>query len=27
LPVSGLYYAFARVGGAWKLTRIYSLAE
>jgi hypothetical protein len=26
-PVSGLYYAFARVGGAWKLTRIYSLAE
>ena len=26
-PVSGLYYAFARVGGAWKLTRIYSLSE
>jgi len=26
-PVSGLYYAFSRVGGAWKLTRIYSLAE
>lgn len=26
-PVSGLYYAFARVGGAWKLTRIYSLPE
>ena len=26
-PVSGLYYAFARVGGAWKLTRIYALPE
>jgi hypothetical protein len=26
-PVSGLYYAFARVGRAWKLTRIYSLSE
>ena len=26
-PVSGLYYAFSRVGGTWKLTRIYSLAE
>ena len=26
-PVSGLYYAFARVGGAWKLSRIYSLPE
>lgn len=26
-PVSGLYYAFARVGGAWKLTRIYSIPE
>jgi hypothetical protein len=26
-PVSGLYYGFARVGRAWKLTRIYSLAE
>jgi hypothetical protein len=25
--VSGLYYAFARIGGAWKLTRIYSLPE
>ena len=26
-PVSGLYYAFARLGGAWKLTRIYSIPE
>ena len=26
-PVSGLYYAFTRAGGAWKLTRIYSLPE
>jgi hypothetical protein len=26
-PVSGLYYAFTHVGGAWKLTRIYSLPE
>lgn len=26
-PVSGLYYAFARVGSAWKLTRIYSIPE
>jgi len=26
-PVSGLYYAFARAGGAWRLTRIYSLPE
>jgi hypothetical protein len=26
-PVSGLYYAFARVAGAWKLSRIYSLPE
>ena len=26
-PVSGLYYAFTRTGGAWKLTRIYSLPE
>jgi hypothetical protein len=26
-PVSGLYYAFARSGGGWKLTRVYSLAE
>jgi AcrR family transcriptional regulator len=26
-PVSGLYYAFARVGRAWKLTRIFSLSE
>ena len=26
-PVSGLYYAFARSGGAWKLTRVYSLPE
>jgi hypothetical protein len=26
-PVSGLYYGFTRVGGAWKLTRIYSLPE
>jgi hypothetical protein len=26
-PVSGLYYAFARVGPAWKLTRIYSLPD
>jgi hypothetical protein len=26
-PVSGLYYAFARAGRAWKLTRIYSLPE
>lgn len=26
-PVSGLYYGFARVGRAWKLTRIYSLSE
>jgi hypothetical protein len=26
-PVSGLYYAFTRAGGAWKLTRIYSLSE
>ncbi len=26
-PVSGLYYGFARVGAAWKLTRIYSLPD
>jgi hypothetical protein len=26
-PVSGLYYAFTRSGGAWKLTRIYSLSD
>ena len=26
-PVSGLYYAFARAGGAWQLTRIYSLPD
>ncbi|MEO5822435.1 MAG: hypothetical protein ABIT71_18155 [Vicinamibacteraceae bacterium] len=26
-PVSGLYYAFARTGGAWKLTRIYAIPE
>jgi hypothetical protein len=26
-PVSGLYYAFTRAGGAWKLTRIYSLSD
>ena len=26
-PVSGLYYAFSRVGSARKLTRIYSIAE
>jgi hypothetical protein len=26
-PVSGLYYGFTRIGRAWKLTRIYSLAE
>jgi hypothetical protein len=26
-PVSGLYYAFARTGGAWKLTRVYSLPD
>jgi hypothetical protein len=26
-PVSGLYYAFSRVGSTWKLTRIYSLSE
>ena len=26
-PVSGLYYAFARAGGVWRLTRIYSLPE
>jgi len=26
-PVSGLYYAFTRAGGAWKLTRIYSLPD
>jgi hypothetical protein len=26
-PVSGLYYAFARVGASWKLTRIYSLPD
>jgi hypothetical protein len=26
-PVSGLYYAFAREGGAWKLARIYALPE
>jgi hypothetical protein len=26
-PVSGLYYAFARVAGTWTLTRIYSLPE
>lgn len=26
-PVSGLYYGFTRVGGAWKLTRIYSIPE
>ena len=26
-PVSGLYYAFARIDGAWKLSRIYSLPE
>jgi hypothetical protein len=26
-PVSGLYYAFARFGSGWKLTRIYSLPD
>jgi hypothetical protein len=26
-PVSGLYYAFTRAGGAWLLTRIYALPE
>jgi hypothetical protein len=26
-PVSGLYYAFARLGSGWKLTRIYSIPE
>ena len=26
-PVSGLYYAFARTGGTWKLTRVYALPD
>jgi hypothetical protein len=26
-PVSGLYYAFARTGGGWKLTRVYAIPE